>query len=122
MKFCDKLQKIRKEHNITQEGLADKLDVSRQAVSKWESGTAYPDTEKLIQISKMFNVSLDDLINDNTDINRTNVEKKISFKEIFDVLFGDIYNLKKEEDVDDHFLLRKITKEKTKKKKKFCSS
>lgn len=43
-------------------------------------------------------------------------------KEIFDVLFGDIYNLKKEEDVDDHFLLRKITKEKTKKKKKFCSS
>ena len=88
MKFCDKLQKIRKEHNITQEGLADKLDVSRQAVSKWESGTAYPDTEKLIQISKMFNVSLDDLINDNTDINRTNVEKKFSFKETFDIVFN----------------------------------
>ena len=54
MKFCDKLQKIRKENNITQEQLADKLGVSRQAVSKWESGTAYPDTEKLIQISKIY--------------------------------------------------------------------
>lgn len=48
MKFSDKLQKLRKENNITQEGLADKLNVSRQAVSKWESGTGYPDTEKLI--------------------------------------------------------------------------
>ena len=56
MKFCDKLQKIRKENNVTQEQLADKLNVSRQAVSKWESGTAYPDTEKLIQISKIFNI------------------------------------------------------------------
>lgn len=88
MKFCDKLQKIRKEHNITQECLADKLDVSRQAVSKWESGTAYPDTEKLIQISKIFNVSLDDLINENTDMNKTNVEKKFNFKETFDIVFN----------------------------------
>ena len=53
MKFCDKLQKIRKENNITQEGLADRLNVSRQAVSKWENGETYPDTEKLIQISKI---------------------------------------------------------------------
>ena len=73
MKFCDKLQKIRKENNITQEGLADKLNVSRQAVSKWESGTAYPDTEKLIQISKIFNVSLDELVNDNKEsVNKVN--------------------------------------------------
>ena len=82
MKFCDKLQKIRKENNITQEGLADKLNVSRQAVSKWESGMAYPDTEKLIQISKIFNVSLDELINDNVDKNNGNSNKKISFMEI----------------------------------------
>ena len=80
MKFSDKLQKIRKENNITQEGLADKLNVSRQAVSKWESGTAYPDTEKLIQISKIFNIKIDDLINDNqdTDKNKENI-KKIDF-------------------------------------------
>jgi len=81
MKFNDKLQKIRKENNITQEGLADKLNVSRQAVSKWESGTAYPDTEKLIQISKIFNVSLDELINDDIDVNKNkdNINKKIDF-------------------------------------------
>lgn len=80
MKFSDKLQKIRKENNITQEQLADKLNVSRQAVSKWESGTAYPDTEKLIQISKIFNIKIDDLINDNEDIDKNkDINKKIDF-------------------------------------------
>ena len=84
MKFSDKLQKIRKENNITQEGLADKLNVSRQAVSKWESGIAYPDTEKLILISKIFNISLDELINDNKDMDCVNKNKKrINFMEIF---------------------------------------
>ena len=73
MKFCDKLQKIRKENNITQEGLADKLGVSRQAVSKWESGTAYPDTEKLIQMSKIFNISLDELVNDFQNLKELNL-------------------------------------------------
>ena len=87
MKFCDKLQKIRKEHNITQEGLADKLNVSRQAVSKWESGVAYPDTEKLIQISKIFNVSLDDLINEDKDVNKINSEKRFNFMETFNIAF-----------------------------------
>ena len=87
MKFCDKLQKIRKENNITQEQLADKLNVSRQAVSKWESETAYPDTEKLIQISKLFKVSLDELINDNVDTTKNNTKKKINFMETFDVVF-----------------------------------
>ena len=88
MKFSDKLQKIRKENNITQEGLADRLNVSRQAVSKWESGIAYPDTEKLIQISKIFNVSLDELINDNIDMekNNDNKNKKISFMEILNLV------------------------------------
>ena len=82
MQFSDKLQKIRKDNNITQEGLADKLNVSRQAVSKWESGITYPDTEKLIQISKIFNISLDELVNDNIDTNNKN--KKITFMEFLD--------------------------------------
>ena len=90
MNFCDKLQKIRKENNITQEQLADKLNVSRQAVSKWESGTAYPDTEKLIQISKLFKVSLDELINDNVDMIKTINKKKINFMETFDMVFESI--------------------------------
>ena len=87
MKFCDKLQKIRKENNVTQEQLADKLGVSRQAVSKWESDQAYPDTEKLIQISKIFNVSLDELINDTLDNNKKIANKKFNFMEIFNLVF-----------------------------------
>ena len=90
MNFCDKLQKIRKENNITQEQLADKLNVSRQAVSKWESGTAYPDTEKLIQISKIFKVSLDELINDNVSTNKTSSKKKFNFMETFDMIFESV--------------------------------
>ena len=90
MKFCDKLQKIRKENNITQEQLADKLNVSRQAVSKWESGQAYPDTEKLIQISKIFKISLDELINDNIDTNKVNNKKKFDFMETFNLVFESI--------------------------------
>ena len=88
MKFCDKLQKIRKENNVTQEQLADKLNVSRQAVSKWESGTAYPDTEKLIQISKIFNTSLDELINDNAGSNKNNeMNKKINLMDTLNIFF-----------------------------------
>ena len=91
MKLSEKLQKMRKENNITQEGLTDRLNVTRQAVSKWESGTAYPDTEKLIQISKMFNVSLDDLINDNGDKNFGNASKKIEFMEIINDMLDFIF-------------------------------
>lgn len=86
MKFCDKLQKIRKENNITQEELADKLGVSRQAVSKWESGMAYPDTEKLIQISKIFNISLDELINDSKDSNSIKKDNKFNIMETLDMI------------------------------------
>lgn len=57
----EKIQKIRKENNIIQESLVDKLNVSRQAVSKWESGIAYSYTENLIQISKIFNIGLDNM-------------------------------------------------------------
>lgn len=66
MNFAEKLKLLRKERNITQEELAELLSVSRQAVSKWESGTGYPETEKLLIISKGLNVSLDYLLLDET--------------------------------------------------------
>ena len=66
MNFAEKLKQIRKERNITQEQLAELLSVSRQAVSKWESGAGYPETEKLLIISKELNVSLDYLLLDET--------------------------------------------------------
>ena len=56
--FSQKLQLIRKNKGLTQEELAGKLDVSRQAVAKWESGQVYPDISNLIQISKLFNVTV----------------------------------------------------------------
>ena len=62
MNFSEKLSKLRKEKNYTQEQLAELLGVSRQAVSKWESGTAYPETTTLIEIGKLFDCSMDYLL------------------------------------------------------------
>lgn len=64
MSFPENLYKLRKKNGLSQEELADKLNVSRQSISKWELGTSLPETEKLIAISKFFNVSLDYLISD----------------------------------------------------------
>lgn len=60
----EKIAILRKENNLTQEQFAEMMNVSRQSVSKWELGTAYPDTEKLIRISKLFSCSLDYLLKD----------------------------------------------------------
>lgn len=67
MTFGEKLSKLRKENNTTQEQLADRLGVSRQAISKWESNAAFPETEKLIRISELFDCSLDYLLKDNVE-------------------------------------------------------
>ncbi len=64
MNFSEKLKLIRKSKGMTQEELAEKLDVSRQAVTKWESGQIYPDISNLIQISNLFNVTVDYLVRD----------------------------------------------------------
>ncbi|HNW04991.1 MAG TPA: helix-turn-helix transcriptional regulator [Oscillospiraceae bacterium] len=62
MEFYQKLKNIRKENGMSQEDLAAELGVSRQAVSKWENGQGFPETEKLMQIGNLFNVSLDYLL------------------------------------------------------------
>ena len=67
MTFSDKLSKLRRMQNYTQEQFADLLGVSRQTVSKWESGIAYPETDKLIKISDMFSCSIDYLLRDAID-------------------------------------------------------
>ena len=75
MKFGDKLIALRKKKGLSQEELAEKLSVSRQSVSKWESNNTYPETDKIVQICNIFECSMDDLINDNiTDI--TKIERK----------------------------------------------
>ena len=62
MQFHQRLYETRKQSGMTQSELAEKLDVSRQAVSRWEMGTAKPDFENLIAISKLFGVSIDYLL------------------------------------------------------------
>lgn len=66
MKFCDKLAQLRKANNLSQEQLAEKLNVSRQSISKWESGDTYPDMSKLIQLCNVLNCKLPDLMDDGT--------------------------------------------------------
>ena len=71
------LYELRRQHNLSQEEFAEKLGVSRQAVSKWERGEAYPDTENLIMISEMFSVTIDELLNsDNLNNGNTEAENE----------------------------------------------
>ena len=64
MKLPDKMIKHRKANGWSQEDFAEKLNVSRQAISRWENGTALPDAQNILQISKLFDVSADYLLND----------------------------------------------------------
>ena len=62
MTFAEKLKSIRKQVGMSQELLAEKIGVSRQAVTKWETGAGIPDIENMISISNLFNISIDELI------------------------------------------------------------
>jgi len=64
MTFGEKLLDLRKRNGYSQEELAEKLDVSRQAISRWEMGTAIPDSQNVLHLSKLFSVSTDYLLND----------------------------------------------------------
>ena len=62
IKLGNRLAELRKEHGYSQEDLAEKLGVSRQAISKWECGEASPDTDNLIELARLYNTSLDELL------------------------------------------------------------
>lgn len=64
MKLSEKIVQLRKSQGLSQEELAEKLDLSRQAVSRWESGTAQPDAGNLWQLSRLFEVSADYLLDE----------------------------------------------------------
>jgi len=64
MKFCDKLIQLRKRSGLSQEELGEKLNVTRQTVSKWELGQTKPETDKMLEISKLFNIDFNLLIDD----------------------------------------------------------
>ena len=75
MEFNKKLMHLRKLNGWSQEELADKLNVSRQTISNWELGDTSPDAKKLIQISKLFDTSVNELLGTNNSKNKSNIGK-----------------------------------------------
>lgn len=88
MEFHEKLQQLRKKHNLTQEQLAEQLYVSRTAVSKWESGRGYPNLESLKCISKLFSVSIDELLSNNELLELAETENRTNLRRVSGLVFG----------------------------------
>jgi transcriptional regulator with XRE-family HTH domain len=76
MTLGEKLARLRKEYNYTQEQLAQLLGVSRQAVSRWESNLAYPETEKLLRLGDLYQCSMDYLLKDEPNIDQSATKKR----------------------------------------------
>ena len=85
MKFGDNLKAIRKHHKMSQEKLAEKVNVSRQSVSKWENGEAYPEMHNILQLCKIFNCKINDLVHtemsDFSSLDEEIVMKVVKFNE-----------------------------------------
>ena len=77
MSLGENLQFLRKKDNITQEQLAEQLEVSRQSVSKWESDSSYPEMDKILQLCNLFHCGVDDLVQ--KDISQLYVEDKTDY-------------------------------------------
>ena len=88
MEFNQKLQELRKQKGLTQEELAEKLYVSRTAISKWESGRGYPNIESLRAIAKFFSVTLDDLLSSDEVLTIAEEDNKQKEKLFRDLMFG----------------------------------
>lgn len=85
MNISEKILKIRKDNNLSQETFAEMINVSRQTVSNWESNKCYPDIESLIIISNKFDISLDDLLKNDIKMIK-NIDRKIKINKILKVI------------------------------------
>ena len=81
MTFGEKLLKLRSDAGLSQDKLAEMLEVSRQSVSKWERDEAMPDTDKIVLISKIFSVSTDSLLKDEDEIKTAGEGTDVTVKE-----------------------------------------
>ena len=88
MSFPEKIRTLRKLNKLSQEKLAEIMNVSRQAIAKWELGKSYPDIDKLIEISNYFNISIDSLLKEkNNDCNlKKNITKIGEYKMEFKIV------------------------------------
>lgn len=88
MEFSKKIQELRNKNKLTQEQFAEKLYVSRTAVSKWESGKGYPSIDSLKYISKIFNVSIDELLSNEEIIDIAKNENTSNIEKINNLVYG----------------------------------
>ena len=88
MEFNEKLQELRKQKRLTQEELAEKLYVSRTAISKWESGRGYPNIDSLKEIAKFFSVTVDELLSPNEVLTIAEEDGKQKEKHFRDLIYG----------------------------------
>ena len=88
MEFNEKLQELRKQMRLTQEELAEKLYVSRTAISKWESGRGYPNIDSLKEIAKFFSVTVDELLSPNEVLTIAEEDGKQKEKHFRDLIYG----------------------------------
>ena len=88
MEFNEKLQELRKQRGLTQEELAEKLYVSRTAISKWESGRGYPNIESLKAIAKFFSVTVDELLSTDEVLTIAEEDNKRKEKHFRDLMYG----------------------------------
>lgn len=88
MDFSEKLQELRKQKSLTQEELAQKLYVSRTAVSKWESGRGYPNLDSLKDIAKFFSITIDELLSGNEILKIAENDIKRKQNSLLDLFFG----------------------------------
>lgn len=95
MNFSEKLAMQRKANNLSQEQLADAMGVTRQSVSKWESGESYPDMAKIIQLCKILNCSLNDIMEDGVmgEIKNSDEQRKDNILELFLRFITNISNM-----------------------------
>lgn len=111
MNFAEKLLKLRTQYGYSQEVLAEKLNVSRQAVSKWELGTTLPETDKVIAISDFFAVSTDYLLKDNFQLNNNESLDRIVLKFLgsaqdMDNISKELVDIMKDGIIDDEEKIR----------------
>ena len=88
MEFNEKLQELRKQKGLTQEELAEALYVSRTAISKWESGRGYPSIDSLKSISKLFSVTIDELLSGDELLTIAEEDGRKKEKGIRDIVWG----------------------------------
>ena len=99
MKFNEKLIKLRKAAGLSQEELGNRLDVARQTVSKWELGETTPEMDKLVELSNLFNVSMDEMAKER-EIPEV-IARELDHKKI-DSVYNDVGTAKK---IIEHYII-----------------